>query len=66
MSVSPHAIIDPKAEIASDVEIGPFCVIGPNVIVPKLGEQRYRYWGSARPIAGIARNFHVPAFAARR
>jgi UDP-N-acetylglucosamine acyltransferase len=31
MKISPHAIIDPKAEIASDVEIGPFCVIGPNV-----------------------------------
>src|SRR5437868_5467913 len=28
---SPHAVIDPKAEIAEDVEIGPFCVIGPQV-----------------------------------
>ena len=26
-----RAIIDPKAEIADDVEIGPFCVIGPDV-----------------------------------
>ena len=25
------AIIDPKAKIASNVEIGPYCVIGPNV-----------------------------------
>jgi UDP-N-acetylglucosamine acyltransferase len=25
------AIVDPEAEIAEDVEIGPFCVIGPNV-----------------------------------
>lgn len=31
MKISPHAIIDPKAQIASDVEIGPFCVIGPDV-----------------------------------
>lgn len=33
MRVSPHAIIDPKADIASDVEIGPFCVIGPHVTI---------------------------------
>ena len=25
------AIIDPRAKIASNAEIGPFCVIGPNV-----------------------------------
>ena len=25
------AIIDPKAKISSKVEIGPYCVIGPNV-----------------------------------
>jgi len=29
--ISPHAIVDPKAEIAGDVEIGPLCVIGPHV-----------------------------------
>ena len=29
--VSPHAVIDKKAEIAENVEIGPFCVIGPEV-----------------------------------
>lgn len=29
--ISPHAVIDPQAEIAEDVEIGPFCVIGPEV-----------------------------------
>ncbi|HEX4797179.1 MAG TPA: acyl-ACP--UDP-N-acetylglucosamine O-acyltransferase [Humisphaera sp.] len=29
--ISPHAVIDRKAEIAEDVEIGPFCVIGPDV-----------------------------------
>lgn len=25
------AVVDPKAELADDVEIGPFCVVGPNV-----------------------------------
>lgn len=25
------AIVDPKAKIASDVEIGPYCIVGPNV-----------------------------------
>ncbi|HEY2586937.1 MAG TPA: acyl-ACP--UDP-N-acetylglucosamine O-acyltransferase [Tepidisphaeraceae bacterium] len=29
--ISPHAVIDRKAEIAEDVEVGPFCVIGPEV-----------------------------------
>ena len=29
--ISPHAVIDPAATIAEDVEIGPFCVIGPEV-----------------------------------
>lgn len=29
--VSPHAVVDPAAEIAEDVYIGPFCVIGPHV-----------------------------------
>ena len=28
---SPLAVIDPNANIADDVEIGPFCVIGPDV-----------------------------------
>src|SRR5438552_13809717 len=29
--LSPHAVIDRHAEIAEDVEVGPFCVIGPRV-----------------------------------
>jgi UDP-N-acetylglucosamine acyltransferase len=31
MRISPHAIIDPRAELAADVEVGPFCVVGPDV-----------------------------------
>lgn len=31
--ISPLAVVDPKAHIAEDVEVGPFCVIGPNVII---------------------------------
>jgi UDP-N-acetylglucosamine acyltransferase len=33
--IYPNAIIDKKAELASDVEVGPFCVIGPNVKIGK-------------------------------
>ncbi len=33
MKISPHAIVDPKAQLADDVEIGPFCVIGPDVTI---------------------------------
>jgi len=29
--ISPHAVVDEKAEIRESVEIGPFCVIGPDV-----------------------------------
>jgi UDP-N-acetylglucosamine acyltransferase len=29
--ISPQAVIDPSAELAEDVEVGPFCVIGPKV-----------------------------------
>ena len=29
--IHPSAVVDPGAKIADDVEIGPFCVVGPNV-----------------------------------
>lgn len=29
--IDSHAIVDPASEIAEDVEIGPFCVVGPEV-----------------------------------
>lgn len=31
--VGEHAVIDPRANIDEDVEIGPFCVVGPNVSI---------------------------------
>lgn len=31
MNIHPTAVIDPKAELADDIEVGPFCVVGPNV-----------------------------------
>ncbi|MBV9296138.1 MAG: acyl-[acyl-carrier-protein]--UDP-N-acetylglucosamine O-acyltransferase, partial [Acidobacteriaceae bacterium] len=31
MGIHPTAIIDPKAEISSDAEIGPYCIIGSGV-----------------------------------
>jgi len=29
--IHPTAVIDPRAELASDVEVGPYCIIGPRV-----------------------------------
>lgn len=29
--ISPQACVDPEADLEDDVEIGPFCVVGPNV-----------------------------------
>jgi len=31
--ISPLSLVDPHASLADDVEVGPFCVIGPNVVV---------------------------------
>jgi len=31
--IHPLAFVDPKARVADDVEVGPFCVIGPDVIL---------------------------------
>ena len=31
--IDSRAVIDPKAELASDVEVGPFAVIGPDVVI---------------------------------
>lgn len=31
--IHPTAVVDPKAELAADVEIGPYCVVGPKVTV---------------------------------
>ncbi len=35
MLIDPRAVIDPSAELAENVKVGPWCVIGPNV---KIGE----------------------------
>jgi len=32
-NIHPLSVVDPKAELAQDVEVGPFCTIGPNVKV---------------------------------
>ncbi|HVT90312.1 MAG TPA: acyl-ACP--UDP-N-acetylglucosamine O-acyltransferase [Tepidisphaeraceae bacterium] len=31
--ISPQALVDPKANLADDVEVGPFCLIGPDVTI---------------------------------
>jgi UDP-N-acetylglucosamine acyltransferase len=31
--ISPHAVVDPRAILADDVEVGPFCVVGPDVTI---------------------------------
>ena len=35
MKIHPAAIVHPKADLADDVEVGPFCVIGENVSIGK-------------------------------
>ena len=31
--LSPLAVVDPNARLAEDVQVGPFCVIGPDVAI---------------------------------
>lgn len=31
--IHPTAVVDPKAQLADDVEIGPMCYVGPNVVI---------------------------------
>lgn len=33
MSIHPSAVVDPGARLGVDVEIGPFCVVGPDVVL---------------------------------
>ena len=33
MTIHPTAIIDPKAELADDVEVQPYTIIGPTVTI---------------------------------
>jgi len=33
MTIHPTAVVDPSAELADDVAIGPYCVIGKNVVI---------------------------------
>ncbi len=33
--IHPSAIIDPRAELANDVEIGPYCIVGPRVRIAR-------------------------------
>ncbi len=32
-SIHPSAVVDPAAELADDVSVGPFCVVGPDVVL---------------------------------
>jgi len=52
-SIHPTAVVDPRAEIAADVSIGPFCVIEADVVIEagcRLGShvvvKRARAWVS--------------------
>ena len=35
MQIHPHAIVHPKAKLADDVVVGPFCVVGEHVTLGK-------------------------------
>jgi UDP-N-acetylglucosamine acyltransferase len=47
--IDPHAVVDPRAELADGVQVGPFCVVGPQV---RIGR-------STRLLAGVHLLGHV-------
>lgn len=61
MKVHPSALVDPAATLAEDVEIGPFCVVGPEVTLGAgcrlLGRARVE----GRVVAGKNNVFHPNA-----
>jgi len=53
-----HAVIDPRAQIAEDVEIGPFCVIGPQVAIGRGTRLENGVTLAGRVTVGEHNHFH--------
>ncbi len=74
MSIHPSAIVSPKAQVSSDVQIGPFCIIesgvaiGPDCILEShvvlkegtaLGANNHVFEGAV--LGGLPQHVHIPA-----
>lgn len=61
MKVHPTALVDPAAKLAEDVEIGPFCVVGPAVTLGPGCRLLARVRVEGRVTAGRGNVFHPNA-----
>ena len=52
--VHPSALIDPQARLAADVQVGPFCVIGPKVEIVREMRGIWKYTGRAEVDGALA------------
>jgi UDP-N-acetylglucosamine acyltransferase len=74
VSIHPSAIVSPSAQIGSDVQIGPFCILEPGVVVgagcilesrvslkegTTLGANNHVFEGAV--LGGLPQHIHVPA-----
>lgn len=58
MKISPLAAVDSKATLADDVEIGPFCVVGPDVTIGAGTRLLSHVVISGRTTIGTGNTFH--------
>jgi UDP-N-acetylglucosamine acyltransferase len=56
--ISPLAAVDPRADLADDVEVGPFCVIGPHVRIGKGNRLLSHVVITGRTTIGQENSFH--------
>jgi UDP-N-acetylglucosamine acyltransferase len=59
--ISQHSCVDPKATIAADVEIGPFCRIGPDVVLGEGCKLLSHVVITGHTTVGKRNNFHPNA-----
>jgi UDP-N-acetylglucosamine acyltransferase len=59
--ISSLAAVDPRAELADDVEVGPFCVVGPNVILGSGNRLLSHVVITGRTTVGKNNTFHPNA-----
>ena len=59
--IHPSSIVDPKAQLADDVEIGPFCIVGPDVTIGAGTKLRSHITVSGRTVIGQRNVFYQGA-----
>ncbi len=59
--IHPSSIVDPKAQLAEDVKIGPFCIVGPDVVIGEGTELKSHVTVAGRTTIGRGNVFYQGA-----